>query len=163
VIEAIVFDLDGTLVRFPIDYETLFEEFRRIMGVCEVHPVVEVVSRTDGKTRELVFNAWDRAELAVASNTVVNEEGMKTYIEFFEKPKALVTLQGKKVVEVVLKQFGLEFDTIVTREDTLFRTEQLKIAIAQLDVEAGNVLFVGDTEGDAAAAGKTGCKFLKVK
>ena len=95
-IEVLVFDLDGTLVRFPIDYETLFEEFRRIMGVREVHPVVEVVSRTDGKTRELVFNAWDRAELAVASNTVVNEEGMKTYIEFFEKPKALVTLQGKK-------------------------------------------------------------------
>jgi len=97
VIEAIVFDLDGTLVGFPINYETLFEEFRRIMGVREVHPVVEVVSRTDGKTRELVFNAWDRAELAVASNTLVNEEGMKTYIEFLEKPKALVTLQGKRL------------------------------------------------------------------
>jgi len=31
---------------------------------------------------------------------------MKIYRENAEKPKALVTLQGKKVVDVILKTFG---------------------------------------------------------
>jgi hypothetical protein len=31
--------------------------------------LVDVVSRADGKTRELVFKAWDRAEQAVYGRT----------------------------------------------------------------------------------------------
>ncbi len=162
-IEAVVFDLDGTLVRLPIDYEMLFEEFRQIMHVDEVHPLVDVVSRADGKMREMVFAAWDRAELAIVGKITVNEEGMKAYRKFEGKRKALVTLQGKKVVEAVLKQFGLVFDFVVTREDALFRIDQLTKTINMLNVEPRNVLFVGNTESDAAAAKKVGCGFLRVK
>jgi HAD superfamily hydrolase (TIGR01549 family) len=163
VIELVVFDLDGTLVRLPIDYEALFEEFRRIMRVDEVRPLVDAVSRVDGKTKKLVFTAWDRAELAVTGRITVNEEGMKTYRKFDEKRKALITLQGKTVVEAILKQFGLTFDFVVTREDALFRLDQLTKAIAQLKAEPQNVLFVGNTDADAAAAEKAGCQFLRVK
>jgi len=163
VIEVVVFDLDGTLVRLPIDYKPLFEEFRRIMRVDEVRPIVDAVSRVDGKTRELVFGAWDRAELAVSGKITVNEEGMKTYRKFWDKRKALVTLQGKAVVQTILRQFGLAFDFVVTREDALFRVDQLTKAINQLKAEPRNALFVGNTDDDVAAAGKIGCQFLRVK
>ena len=78
-IEAVVFDLDGTLVLLPINYEMLFEEFKRIMRIKEVHPVVEVVSKTDRRTRELVFKVWDRAELSAMDNTIIKDEGLKVY------------------------------------------------------------------------------------
>ena len=161
-IEAVVFDLDGTLVRLPIDYEKLFKEFKRIIRVNEVRPVVETVSKVDEKTRARVFRAWDKAELAVSGKITVKEEGMKPYREFNAKPKALVTLQGKSVVEAILKQFELRFDFVVTREDALFRVDQLTKAISLLRAEPENVLFVGNTDGDAAAAKRLGLQFMRV-
>jgi phosphoglycolate phosphatase len=163
VIEAVVFDLDGTLVRLPIDYEALFEEFKRIMCVDEVRPLVDVISRADERTRALVFKAWDKAEAAVSGKITVNEEGRETYRKFASTRKALVTLQGRTIVEAVLKQFSLAFDFVVTREDTLIRVDQLTKAINLLRAEPRNILFVGNTEGDAAAAEKAGCQFQRLK
>jgi phosphoglycolate phosphatase-like HAD superfamily hydrolase len=163
VIEAVVFDLDGTLMRLPIDYEALFREFKRIMGVASVRPLVETVLRVDEKTRETVFMAWDRAELAVVEEVAVNEEGMSIYRQFGDKRRALVTLQGKAVVEEIMKLYGLSFNIAVTREDSLFREEQLTKAISLLNVEPGNVLFVGNTDSDASAAEEIGCQFRRVK
>ncbi len=37
-IEAAIFDLDGTLVDIPIDYHMMLVEFKRILGVDEVRP-----------------------------------------------------------------------------------------------------------------------------
>ncbi len=162
-IEAAVFDLDGTLVRLPIDYEALFEEFKRIIRVNDVRPVVDVVSKADGKTKEVVFKAWDKAEQAVSGRITVNEAGMETYRKFISKPKAMVTLQGTTIVDAILKQFNLAFDFVVTREASLFRVDQLTKAIALLGFESKDVLFIGDTDADSAAAEKVGCHFLRVK
>ena len=162
-IDVVIFDLDGTLVRLPIDYEKLFEEFKRIMHVNEVRPIADTVSRVDEKTKQMVFRAWDRAELAIAGKITVNEEGMKIYREFRDKPKALVTLQGKKVVEAILNQLGFNFNFIVTREDSLFRVDQLTKAISLFSADVKNVLFVGNTPFDADAAEKVGCQFRRVK
>ena len=162
-IEAVIFDLDGTLVRLPINYEALFEEFKRIMRVPEVRPVVDTIARLDGNTRETVFRAWDRAELTVVEEVAANEEGMDMYKLHRDKRKVLVTLQGKAIIAEITKRNGLTFDFILTREDSLFRTEQLLKAISLLKAEPRKVLFIGNTESDAAAAEKVGCPFQRVK
>ena len=161
-IQAIIFDLDGTLVDLPIDYEELFGECREILQVDNVRPWLETVSHTDVETRKRIFEAWDKAEHTCQENITINEEGMKIYREHKEKLKALVTLQGKKVVDVILNAFGLTFNAVITREDSLSRAEQLKIAAEKLGAKAENILFVGNTDGDAAAAAKIGCHFTKV-
>ena len=161
-IEAVVFDLDGTLVRLPIDYDRLFAEIKKITRINDVRPLVDTVSKVDGKTRELVFAAWEKAELAVEKEISANEEGMKIYKAHADKRKALVTLQGKAIVEAILRQFDLSFDVVVTRENALFRVDQLAKAAGKLNVNIRSVLFVGNTEGDAAAAEKLGCQFLRI-
>jgi HAD superfamily hydrolase (TIGR01549 family) len=161
-ISAAVFDLDGTLICLPINWDTLFDEFKRIMHVDVVRPLVDTVGRVDGKTKHEVFAAWDKAEIAIFESATFCGEGMRLYKENAEKPKALVTLQGKAVVKLLLEKFGLSFDLVLTREDSLFRVEQLQMAAEQLKVPAKEVLFVGNADTDAAAAAKVGCIFRKV-
>lgn len=62
-----------------------------------------------------------------------------------------------------MKQHNLTFDFVLTREDSIFRAEQLTSAIAQLKTEPREVLFIGNTDFDAAAAEKVGCPFRRVK
>jgi HAD superfamily hydrolase (TIGR01549 family) len=162
-ISAAAFDLDGTLACLPVNYEALFAEFKRIMHVDVVRPVVDTVSQLDGKTRQEVFAAWDKAELAIFENATSCGEGIHLYHELTGKPKALVTLQGKAVVLFILKKFGLSFDVVVTREDSLFRAEQLKIVAEKLDVPVQDLLFIGNADSDVAAAQEVGCQFQRVK
>jgi HAD superfamily hydrolase (TIGR01549 family) len=162
-IEAVIFDLDGTLIHLPIDYEKLFQEFRKIMHAENVQPITEVVSKLDKNTQQQVFREWDKTELAAAANITINKQGMETYKSFSTKPKALVTMQGKAVVENILARLKLSFSVIVTREDSLNRAQQLENAAEKLKIQLVNILFVGNTENDALAAKKTGCQFLRVK
>jgi HAD superfamily hydrolase (TIGR01549 family) len=160
--KAAIFDLDGTLVCLPIDWEELFAEFRRVMHVDTVRPLVDTVARIDGKTRLKVFASWDKAEIAIFESSTACGEGIKLYKENVGKPKALVTLQGKAVVKLLLKKFGLSFDVVLTREDSLFRAKQLQMAAEKLNVPMKEVLFVGNADTDAAAAAQVGCMFQRV-
>jgi len=162
-IEGVVFDLDGTLVNLPIDYENLFRELKRIIKADNIHPLLETISVVDEDRLKQIFRAWDEAELAVSRWITVNEEGIKTYREFSNKPRALITLQGKKVVKIIIKQLGLSFDFIITREDSLSRVEQLKKAAENLNIQHKKLLFVGNTKNDSAAAEKLGTQFLKIE
>ncbi len=162
-IEVVIFDLDGTLVNLPIDYERLFEEFKRIMQTENVRPLAQVISRVDQATREILFKTWEKAELAVLNKVSVNAVGARIYQDNAEKRKALVTLQGRSVVNAILQNFKLNFEVIVTREDALPRSEQLRKAISQLGVDKHKVMFVGNTDGDANAASQVGCQFLRVE
>jgi phosphoglycolate phosphatase-like HAD superfamily hydrolase len=125
-IEVVVFDFDGTLIQLSIDYEKLFQEFKKIMKVSNLHPLVETVSKLDDRTRKEVFKVWDKAELAALAKMTINDEGIKIYKMFQQKPKALITLQGKALVKAALERLELSFNVIFTREDSLNRVEQLK-------------------------------------
>ncbi len=161
-IEAVVFDLDGTLLNLPINWETLFEEFRNIMRVDNVRPLIDTISKLDNQTKKRVFNTWDRTELNCIEHIIINEKGLQVYRNYANKPKALVTLQGKKIVGRILKKFDLNFKAVVTREKSLFRVEQLTMAIKQLEVPIQCVLFVGNADSDEAASEKVGCRFLRI-
>ncbi len=160
--KAAVFDLDGTLFCLPVDWEGLFARFRQIMHLDAVRPLVDTVAKLDDKTRAKVFEAWDRAELAIFDDATECGQGLQLYCAFEGKPRALVTLQGRAVISLLLKKFNLKFDVVLTREDSIFRTEQLQVATEKLHTQASDVLFVGNTESDAQAAKTVGCMFQRV-
>lgn len=162
-ITAAIFDLDGTLVSLPINWEALFDKLKHIMHVDSVRPLAVAVSQVDRQTQLEVFSAWDAAELAVVENVTVCKEGMDIYRENAQKPKALVTLQGEKVVAKILNQFELNFDVVITREYSLNREEQLCKAIEVLKPPVEEVLFIGNADSDVVAAKKLGCQFQRVK
>jgi HAD superfamily hydrolase (TIGR01549 family) len=160
--ETVIFDLDGTLINLPIDYERLFQEFSKIMKTKNIHPVTKTISKTDEKTRKKIFEAWEKTELAALKNKTLINEGIALYKKHANERKALVTMQGRTLVHNVLETLNLTFDAVVTREDSLDRAEQLKTAAKKLEACLEDVLFVGNTKGDSIAAGKIGCKFMRV-
>ena len=160
--QAVIFDLDGTLINLPIDYDSLFQEFGRIMKTTRVRPLTETIPRLNDEKKKQVFLAWERSELEAFEESTANEEGMSIYREFSQKPKALVTMQGRNLVKNVLQKFTLRFDFTVTREDSLNRREQLEIAAKKLKAPFQKVLFVGNTIEDRIAAKEVGCRFVRV-
>jgi HAD superfamily hydrolase (TIGR01549 family) len=162
-IQAVIFDLDGTLVHLPIDYERLFQEFSKIMKTNEVRPLKEKICGLDSKTRKKIFEAWDKLELSALREMTINENGISLYKKFIGSPKALVTMQGKALVQGVVNRLELSFNFAITREDSLDRVHQLQIATQRFETQTCNVLFVGDTEEDYLAAKKVECQFLRVR
>ena len=163
-IEAVIFDLDGTLINLLIDYEKLFREFSKILKTKDIQPITKIISNLDEKTKKRIFQVWDEKENLAWKKGTIKKEGLAIYSKFDDKPKALVTMQGKSLVQEIMNSSGLMFDSVVTREDSLGRTEQLQIAAQKLGVPLGKkILFVGNTEGDATAAKKVACQFMRVE
>jgi phosphoglycolate phosphatase-like HAD superfamily hydrolase len=71
-------------------------------------------------------------------------------------------MQGKVVVDAILEKLGLTFEVVLTREDSLNRAEQLKMAVKKLAANLGDVLFVGNSDNDVLAAKQVMCSFQKV-
>ena len=163
-IEAVIFDLDGTLINLPIDYEQLFREFSKILKTKDIQPITKTISNLDNETKKRIFQVWDEKENLAWKKGTIKKEGIAIYLKFTHKPNALVTMQGQSLVQEIMKSSSLSFDSVVTREDSLERTEQLQIAARKLGVPLGKkILFVGNTEGDATAAKKVACQFMRVQ
>ena len=160
--DGVVFDLEGTLVKLPIDYEKLYEEIKRELKISKVKPLTETVKMLDSRSREKVYELWERAELKTLPNMSANDEGMKVYKKHSNKPVALVTMQGKTVVKKILNHFHLSFNAVVTREDEIDRAQQIRKAIDEIGLEPHSVVVVGDRDSDEAAAKRVGCAFLRV-
>jgi HAD superfamily hydrolase (TIGR01549 family) len=160
--KAVIFDLDGTLINLPIDYDRLFQELGKIMKTKEVRPITTTVARLDEKTKKKAFEVWESIELDAFEKMTVNDEGMDLYRRFSDKPKALVTMQGITLTQNVFESLGLSFDSVITRADSLNRREQLELAAKKTGKTLRDTLFVGNTDEDAHAAEEAGCRFLKV-
>jgi phosphoglycolate phosphatase-like HAD superfamily hydrolase len=162
-IKATIFDLDGTLVSLPIDYQALYSEFGRIMEIENVEPLTKTVASLNSVLRGKIFEAWTRAEFAILPKMTIVKEGMELYEQYSKIPKALVTMQGRKTVEKILCTLNLSFHVVITREDSLDRIAQITLALGKLKLKTESVLVIGDRESDRTAAEKIGCKFRMVK
>jgi HAD superfamily hydrolase (TIGR01549 family) len=162
-IEAVIFDLDGTLINLPVNYEKLIEEIENITKTEYVGPLTVAVSKLDEKTKREVFKVWDKAEHEALEKMTINDEGMAIYRKFSEKPKALVTMQGKAFVKAAFERLKLSFNMVLTRDDSLDRAEQLRHAIQSFRTPAEKILFIGNTKGDLQAAKNAECQFRNVR
>jgi HAD superfamily hydrolase (TIGR01549 family) len=161
-IKLVIFDLDGTLIHLPINYSKLKCEVSRILGTENINSILKALSNAKEDDKKRIFSVLDKFENEALRDMREVSEGMKVYRSFRNKLKCLVTLQGRQVVEKVLKKTGLSFDYIVTREDALARNEQIKIIIKKFKLNPESILFVGDRESDKKAAEIVGCKFMLI-
>lgn len=169
-IRAVIFDLDGTLVKLPINWDSVRRKVRELLKTD--HPLkplgvgVYEVTRNNPKLMVKAFKLIEFEELKAAEKAKYDSE-LYEMIKNLKKlglKLGLVTLQGVKPATIVLRKLNIiDFlDIIVTREKSIYRVEQLKIALKKLNVEPEETLFVGDTAWDREAGSSLGCKTLIV-
>ncbi len=158
-----VFDLDGTLVSIPVEWESVREDLRAIFKTSNsFSPLFKSLARfllQKPGLRGRVFETMDKSELAAVPTSSLMEGVIPTLAALSESAKlSLVTMQGRRACEALLSRFGLTsfFPRFFTREDSLERSQQIELARAQFEARRGEVLFVGDRLNDVAAAREVG-------
>ena len=171
-IKAFVFDLDGTLTHFTIDYmaarrevinklisagipDSLVTENQRLMDIIKV---AENFFNNTIKTPEKIPSIKKQIDHIITSYEMDGAlktdliPGAKELLILLKKKKykiGLFTLENKKITNYILKKLSISlyFDSIITRDDVRNpkpHPEHLRMALNQLNVSADEIIVIGD-------------------
>lgn len=183
-IKAVIFDLDGTLVEFKLDYKTERAEVIQLLikkgipasvlstneGMFAVLKRVETYMNNAGKQekelrqiKETVLSMADQYELQAAYKTELVpgiREALRTLRDMKLKI-ALFTIDGEKATSYMLSRFriGRFFDAIITRDSvSAIKPDpaHLRAALKTLNVKPNEAIVVGDSTLDMRSASKLG-------
>jgi len=167
--KAFIFDLDGTLVTFPIQWDRLRADLRKATETdSEFKPLIhdiEAVIAKNPRNREIAFGILDKYEIQALDKVVLHDNVPALLVLLAGRARlSLVTLQGRKVCESLLRKFGLEtmFHSSFFREDSLDRVTQLRMANESLGTQVSETVFVGDRFDDYKAAMNLGMRFVMI-
>ena len=154
--DAIIFDMDGTIIDSSIDFAAIRAE----LGVPANVGILESIDAMDEPARSEAHRKLLAMEMAsVASATLmpharetlecICSAGLKT---------ALLTRNAREAMERILQRFELEFDLAWSRERGPIKPEPDGVlrACEQLDVEPARTPCVGDYRYDLVAARSAG-------
>ncbi|MDV3276963.1 MAG: HAD hydrolase-like protein [Nitrososphaerales archaeon] len=158
-----IFDLDGTLFSIPVDWAGVRREISALVGEdfsdTPLFLKLQQLAASKPGMRERLLSVIDSYELRAVGSAKAMPGASELLYSLFEVARiALVTLQGKKACGEILQKHKLDdlFEAVVTREDSMDRSEQLLIALNRLGAEARATLFTGDRLNDVVCARKVG-------
>ena len=162
-IEALIFDLDGTLVKLGVKWNEVRNELAKKGFIRSWESITEALYRSfynDKKMFENISKFIESYEMKSIRNIKPNSFLKKTFEVISKKIRlALVTKQTTAVAFEVLRRLSVleHFSIIVGREREFERGKQILKALETLKVSSlENVFFIGDTLIDAYSAVKTG-------
>ncbi|RLE63705.1 MAG: hypothetical protein DRN53_01815 [Thermoprotei archaeon] len=168
-IRCLVTDLDGTLVRLPIDWDYVRAKIRNFLKTN--HPLKPLLPSLN----EVIQNE----ELMRTVLSMIEEEEVKAVEKIGKSPKlreilfklksrnmklVLITQQSTRPAKIALSKLGILdlFDLIITRNIVREREEQLRKVIEIMGVSPSEVVFVGDAPWDYEAGTRLGCLTIMV-
>jgi HAD superfamily hydrolase (TIGR01549 family) len=177
-IDAVIFDLDGTIAKLHVDWELMKLDIKRYLH--SNYNVVKAPKNLNEDLDDTLEKLGKEAESGV--NRIIEEHELRN-MEEVEAIKDTITLikkfkdNGKKLVvfstnmrrtvETVLSNLGLDkyFDFIVAREDVKRHKpnpEGLSKIINHLRVSKSRVLYIGNDWKDTKVGKSIGVKVIKI-
>ena len=170
-IKAIIFDLDGTLIRLPIDYNKIQNMLRELFGTSEnFTPLIATIIKKAQDDKEKISKAFElicREELSSIDKMEIID-GALSLIKDIQSQKiilSLITMQCKEAVTRILSKLNLSnnlFSIIISRDESYDRLDQIKKTVEKLSVSPNEVIVIGDRIHDIKSAQQVGCKSILV-
>jgi phosphoglycolate phosphatase len=164
--DAVVYDLDGTLVDLDVDWDAVRTDAASAVRARGVDPEA-------GNLWEILERAEDAGYRRLVEELIADYErdGARTATRLaladelpLGVPTAVCSLNAEAACRIALELYGLDshVDAIVGR-DTVSGVkpdpEPLLAAVEALDADPSRTLFVGDTETDERTAKRAGLDF----
>lgn len=179
-IKAVVFDLDGTLAEFNLDYKTVRAEVMQFLtnqglpasifsineSIFEMLKKAKVYMRNNGR-KEQEFSTIQKHVLSMAGKHEIKAaretsllpgvfEMLKT-LKKMNLKLAIFTINSEKSTNLILDNFRLRqfFDASITREivsNVKPHPSHLAAALKALNVNANETIVVGDSVVDMRSA-----------
>jgi phosphoglycolate phosphatase len=179
-VKAVVFDLDGTLANFNLDYKNVRAEVRGYLinvgvpasvlstndSIFDMLNKTEIFLKNSGKnhrlveqTREGAFAIAEKYELDAAKSTGLLPgviECLRTLKKLGIKI-GLFTINSEKSVNYILDRFNIRdfFDVVIPRNRVEYvkpHPEHLGAVLKSLNINSRNTMVVGDSITDMRSA-----------
>ncbi len=179
-IKAVVFDLDGTIVKFNLDYKSARAEVVEYLAALgfprslysldesafEMLKKTEIAMQNSGKKpeafsklREEVLRILEKHEMEAAKTTTLIPGILETLkaLKEMKLKLAIFTINSKKSTEYILKTFRLKpfFKAVVTRDSVAFikpNPIHLETVLKKIKAKPEETLVVGDSVLDVKSA-----------
>jgi len=159
-LRAILFDMDGTITRPHIDWKTL----RARVGVPEGSTIIAHIESLPTQEAIAAEAIVREVEMDAAEQSVANPGVDELFARLYEMPLklALITNNHREAMEHVVATFGLRFDLLLSREDATLKPapDLFLLAVERLDLDAGDVLCLGDGRYDRMACAAAGIRYI---
>jgi HAD superfamily hydrolase (TIGR01549 family) len=183
-LKAYVFDFEGTLVDFQwnlddgikatkakleemgFDKEWLMktDSYAKLYNDAVIGALMRKVDLSSWEVRAKVGEVWDYWDLDAATRWQLRENAKDTLDKLHRRATiGLYTSVGRKAVTKVLEKYEVDrlFHILITRDDTTLikpSNEGLRLILDFLGISPGEMIFIGDSVKDIAAAEAIGAQ-----
>lgn len=168
--KSVVFDLDGTLIWLPVEWDKVRAELRKLTGTSlQFNPFfldLQTIVAKDALLLGPMLRIIDEYEAKAVPGARLEDGAMDVLSALSRKARlSLVTMQGRACCDQILERLGIGsfFASRFTREDSMDRTAQLKMALASISANEAEAYFVGDRINDLKAAQAAGVRFVMIR
>jgi HAD superfamily hydrolase (TIGR01549 family) len=179
-IRAVVFDLDGTLTSFNVDYRTVRADARSVLiraglpasilstneSIFEMLKKAEIFMKNNGQSkktftdiRSKILSIAEKYELEAAKTTSLLPGVLETLkaLKKMGLKIGLCTINSEKSADFILKRFGIArfFDAVTPRDSVSYvkpNIEHLEATLKSLDARSEDTIVVGDSRIDVKCA-----------
>ena len=156
---AMLFDMDGTLTAPYFDFDAI----RREVGT-NGQPILEAIDKIEPVRKQAALDILHRHEEECAANCELNA-GCEELIEWLHSRRvklAVVTRNTLKSAATVFSRHRIAIDTLITRDDGLFKPapDPLLLACRRLEVSPANAWMIGDGQYDVEAGHAAGMRTI---